>query len=170
MPDISAIKASASIGPVYEPNRKPRDQYSHEMTETCSLTDRVYQDKSSQIKVTTLDAATGTRKPDSDYLYANRRTVVKKEKPEVVVEDYEEMIIEHVERRVLFFFQQLIAVYKTKLHFESVGAADQAKSATAVSVKVKGSIQELTKRQAAHSSTNPRLIAYDSRAWKKYKE
>ncbi len=170
MPEIYAVHASASIGPVYVAGGKPRDQYSHEMTETCSLTDRVYQDKSSQMKITELDAATGIRIPVPDYLHANLKVVVKKEGPEVVVEDYEEMITEHVERRVLFFFQQLIAVYKTKLYFESVGASDQAVSATAVAVKVNGSTQELTKRQAAHSSTHPRLIAYDSQAWKKYKE
>lgn len=170
MPEIYAVQASASIGPIYVAGGKSRDHYSHEMTETCSLTDRVYQDKSSQIKITALDAATGTRISVADYLHVNLKAVVKKEPLEVVVEDYEEMITEHVERRVLFFFQQLIAVYKTKLYFESVGASDQAVPAAAVFVKVNGSTQELTKRQAAHSSTHPRLIAYDNQAWKKHKE
>ncbi len=170
MPNLSPLIASNALGPLYnKPEEKARDHYSHEMTETCSLTDRVYQDKTSFLKITTLDTKTGFRIPAPDYLYANLRAVDQIPEPAAVIEDYQEMIQEHVERRVLFFFQQLIVAYQTKLHFESVGAGDQAKSAEAIALNVNGAIQKLAVRQAAHSSTNPRLIAYDKQEWEKHK-
>ena len=58
----------------------------------------------------------------------------------------------------------MIVCYQTKLHFESVGASDQGQSATAIHLQAGGQQQKIT-RNAAHSSTNPRLIAYDSAQW-----
>jgi hypothetical protein len=75
------------------------------------------------------------------------------------------MIKEHVERRILFFFQQMIVCHQTKLHFESVGAQDQGKSADAIVVSIENQSIKYAVRQAAHSSGNPCIVAYDSAQW-----
>jgi len=81
------------------------------------------------------------------------------------------MIKEHMERRILFFFQQLIVCYQAKLHFESFGAQDQAQSAEAIHFQIPtpyGIYGNNVQRQAAHSSSNLYLVAYDNTQWQMY--
>ena len=53
MRDLYAVQASQEIGPIYIQTRQKqdRDYYAHAVGETCSLTDRVFQDKISQQKL-----------------------------------------------------------------------------------------------------------------------
>lgn len=165
MPNLYQVQAGPSIGPIYL--KKERDQYPPELGETCSLTDRVFQDKSSQQKLHFQPhpwQAPGERM--TDYIYANPCPV--EAFPRAGIGEYRKMIREHVERRVLFFFQQMIVCYQTKLHFESVGAQDQGKSADAIFMNMNGQKQKYSVRQAAHSCGNPCLVAYDNAQWQMY--
>jgi hypothetical protein len=68
-------------------------------------------------------------------------------------------IEEHAERRIAFFFQQLIVCYNTDLHFE-IGTTDaQGESSATV-----GGVRF----DSAHSSTIPSLIAYNLREWESW--
>ena len=49
MPNLYAVTAGPALGPVYV--KQEREQYAPELGETCSLTDRVFQDTSSQQKL-----------------------------------------------------------------------------------------------------------------------
>ena len=156
MSSFGAVKATSALGPVFA-KKKNRDHYSHELAETSSLTDRVFQDR-----------ALGITLPFRDYKFSNPAQAHSVPQASTVVKHYEEMIEEHVERRILFFFQQLIACYQTKLHFETSGAQDQGKSATAIKLNVNGKEQKFAVRQSAHSNTLPFLIAYDKTSYDNY--
>jgi len=160
MPDFGAIIAGPNLGPIFvKQEKQPREKYAHEQGETCSLTDRVYQDNGSNQKLN-----------EVDYEHAEQEIVKTIPKHKEMIAEYKKMILEHVERRILFFFQQLIVCYQTKLHFESIGALDQGKSAEAIVLSVKDHLEKIVVRQAAHSSSNPCLVAYDSNQWKQYVE
>jgi hypothetical protein len=167
MPNLYAIPAGPALGPVYV--KQDREHYAPELGETCSLTDRVFQDKSSQQK---LHFEQHPWQPPNvrliDYIYPNPLPVQALPDPRIVIREYRKMIKEHVERRILFFFQQMIVCYQTKLHFESVGAQDQGKSADAVDLNVQGHPVKYVVRQAAHSSGNPCLVAYDNNRWQMF--
>ena len=62
----------------------------------------------------------------------------------------------------------MIVCHKTKLHFESIGAEDQGKSATAIHMRMNNQAHKYVVRNAAHSSGNPCLVAYDNAQWEKY--
>lgn len=158
MSALHPVAATPSIGPVFVKG-EVREHYAHELGETASLTDRVFQDKSASVQL-----------KFRDYQHANPLKVAAPLDHDVVVEKYRDMIQEHVERRIFFFFQQLIVCYQTKLHFEASGAKDQAKSADRIVLTVKGKREVLSARQAAHSSTLPCLIAYDQRQWEAYQD
>jgi hypothetical protein len=167
LPCLYSVAAGPTIGPVFA--EQDRDHYSHELGETLSSTDRVFQDKSSQQKLNFQPhdwLPEGT--PMVDYRFANPLPVAAPLDPKAVVAEYRQMIREHVERRVLFFFQQLIVCYKTRLHFENVGAQDQGKGTNAIALNVNGQQQKFQVRQAAHSSTSPCLVAYDAAQWQAY--
>lgn len=164
MPKLDALFAGLSLGPIY--SKQEREHYAPELGETCSLTDRVFQDKSSQQKLQfTYHPGQSPDVRLTDYIYANPCPVQAVPDPRFAIREYRKMIKEHVERRILFFFQQTIVCYQTKLHFESVGAQDQGKSADAVVVHVNGHALKFMVRQAAHSSGNPCLVAYDHYQW-----
>ncbi len=154
---LSSVTVGPSIGPLYIKKEK-RDQYAQVLSETCSLTDRVFKDSSSKQTLRF-----------TDYVYNNPLKTNSMPSYVQLAKEYKGMMREHIERRVLFFFQQLIVCYQTKLHFESVGAQDQAASASSIFVKIKGEQQKLTVRNAAHSSTSPCLVAYDNEEWQQYK-
>jgi hypothetical protein len=158
MPALLPISLGPLIGPKFIPKKKKRDHYAHELAETVSLTDRVFQDTSMTVHFDFID-----------YKFSNPFVVKAVPQAEAIIEEYREMIREHVERRILFFFQQLIVCYQTKLHFESNGAKDQGKSANRILLNVNGKEKVLSSRQAAHSSTLPCLIAYDNAAWKNHR-
>ena len=167
MPNLYPVPASPELGPIYV--KQDREHYPPELGETCSLTDRVFQDKSSQQKLNfQLHPWQAPGERLTDYVYPNPLPVQAPPNHQAVVREYRKMIREHVERRLLFFFQQLIVCHQTKLHFESPGAQDQGKSADAVVVNVNGHPQKLVTRQAAHSSGNPCLVAYDNAQWQMF--
>lgn len=148
MPYLAPVEASDQIGPIYAPlPKKKRDIYSQQSNECCAQIDQVFKDTTAGKQI--------------DFLHTNPLEVLKAPKPEEIIDDYQEMIKDHVERRIQFFFQQLIICYQTKLHFKTVGASDQAKSAEAITLRVKSKNPVHIKRNAAHSSTAPRLIAYE---------
>ncbi len=161
MSNLSKINADPKIGPLYvKPLKKgSRVQYAPEHGETCSLTDRIFQDNSSLQRLN-----------KKDYIYKNPHKTKKLPDTLSITKKYSEMIEEHIERRVLFFFQQLIVCYQTKLHFESIGAQVQGKSASNISMKVKDHLKKHAVRNAAHSSGNPCLIAYNKAKWEKYQQ
>lgn len=175
MSDLAPVVAGSTIGPLFR-YKERRKHYSHELAETCSLTDRVFQDKSLPTKPDFLDfrfpnpfvvSATPSLEEGSSYLpqISKNPLVVYP-----VIEEYRDMIREHIERKILFFFLQLIVCYQTKLHFEMAGAQDQAKSADSILFEVNGKQGVLAARQATHSSTAPCLIAYDKTQWETYQE
>ncbi len=169
MPDFYAVQATPNIGPVYV--KQERDKYAPVLSETCSRTDNVYQDKSSKQKINFQPHDHLGKDPSLvDYSRANPRSVKVIPQPHVVIKEYRGMMREHIERNVLFFFQQMIVSHKTELHFESVGAQDQGEGTDAIVMKKNGSRHKYVVRQAAHSSGNPCLVAYDNKKWQKYKE
>lgn len=166
MPYFNPVQVGPAIGPAYYPNTsEQRDKYSHALSETCSLTDQVFQGKTGQQKLNT-QLPLG-EKPIG-YFYSNPCPVPFLPTPQAVIAEYREMIQEHVERRVSFFFQQLLCCNRTNLHFESVTAQDQGESATPINMNVNTVVQKYVKRQAAHSGSNPCLIAYDNNQWSRY--
>lgn len=90
--------------------------------------------------------------------------------PVTVVEKYSDLCEEHLKRRVDNFILQLITAFNTQLHYEIGPTQDQGESAKALYVEYKGKLYFVCKRNAAHSSTFPCLIAYDKNEWKAYVE
>ncbi len=170
MAALLPVIASVCLGPVYAKQPK-RDEYPHVQSETLSLTDRVFQDVSSKQLVKFEKHP--WHQDDvrlTDYLYSNPQPVMAPLDPRAVIHEYRKMMKEHVERRILFFFQQTIVCYQTKLHFESVGAQDQADSADAIFTKTGNQHTKYSKRNAAHSAGNPCIVAYDPVQWKEYQD
>lgn len=171
MDSLFAVRAGAHLGPVFKVESRAKNgrQYEHVLGETPSLTDRIFKDKGSK-QIVDFSQSVRLRPELSlyDYRHDNPLPALAKLDHKFVISEYKEMIEEHVERRVLFFFQELIACYKTNLHFESVGAMDQGKSADAIFLIIGGKREPFIVRQAAHSCGNPRLIAYDKTLWDNY--
>lgn len=77
------------------------------------------------------------------------------ETPKGIVHLNREGIEMAIDRRIALFFQQAIVCYKMPFYFKSVGADEQFGSSEAIKYS-----RVTHKRQAAHSSTFPHLIAY----------
>lgn len=170
---LEPIRAGVHLGPAFTRERtrvKDGKQYEHVLSETPSLTDRIFQDNTSKQLV---DFSQSVRRNPSlsltEHRFPSPMPAIAKPDNRAVIAEYKEMIKEHVERKILFAFQELIACYQTKLHFESVGAMDQGKSAEAIYVDIAGKVHKLVVRHAAHSCGNPRLIAYDKAQWDDFK-
>lgn len=88
--------------------------------------------------------------------------------PVLMVDKYDEAIEEHLRRRVNNYLMQLVTCFGTRLHFEVGPTQDQAESATSLYVEFNRKSTLVGTRNAAHSSTFPCLVAYDSRHWNKY--
>ncbi len=72
-----------------------------------------------------------------------------------------------VEQRVSLFFQQALCCYKMPFHFACKGAEEQLGSSPAQNiVNAQGTFRR--KREAAHSSTVPCLLAYPKQQWDAY--
>lgn len=140
------------IGPTYNEDSvkaKGREKYCHRNNETISTVDRVNE-------VNTINTVT-----------AEQTAKVKDERQFIAT--YEEMIIDHIERRVAVLFQQIVISYKTFLHFEIGKTQHQAESAKTLTIKDHlGKKNVLCKRNAAHSSTLPCIIAYENQAWESH--
>ncbi len=81
--------------------------------------------------------------------------------PNALVDLHHELIQQHIFRRCAVFFQQLVSVYGSRLHFEAeTGAKRQPESAKALNIKG----IKLCSQQAAHSSTLPALWAFENQA------
>lgn len=144
------LQSSSALGPIYE-KPQSRTQYKHQENETCSRTDDVFQEeKIREQKVRFADP----RYPVNSGVEG---TLTKRE----ITTLYDEMIGEHVERRISFFFQQQIVCYRTGLYFKNEGAQNQGQSTTAIGV---------LKRHASHSSGLPCLIAYDRKEWERFQQ
>lgn len=169
MSNLNAIQANLQLGPIYL--KKEREQYAPVLSETCSLTDRIFQDASSQQKLNfQVHPWLQPTERLTDYVYTNPYPVKALLKTKSCIREYRGMIREHIERRILFFFQQMIVCHQTKLHFESVGALHQGASASAITMNVKGRQKKYAVRQAAHSCGNPCLVAYDNAQWQQYQK
>ena len=88
--------------------------------------------------------------------------------PEEVIQKYRSSIGIHIERRISFFFQQLAACYKTRLHFEIGDTLDQGASPDRIVLIDEAKKTLNFQRNAAHSSTIPCLIGYDYKKWQFY--
>jgi hypothetical protein len=73
-----------------------------------------------------------------------------------LIETSQELIGQHVNRRIQLFFQQTILCYNTPFFYDAEGAEDQI----GVGSEVRLSPEVTHKTQAAHSSTLPCLYAY----------
>lgn len=140
------------IGPIYE--ARPRDHNPFEDNMTASLTDSVYSCNGSSVKYSF-----------ETYQVKNGSEVAEVPSNDAIIEAYEPVIKEHVERRLQAFFQQLIVCYRTGLHFENKNALDQAKSGNSIVLKKDGQEVLRLSREAAHSATLPCLVAYDKAKW-----
>lgn len=125
----------AMVCPSYQ--KGAREKYRYDLGETASLVDHVYFDK-------------------HDLFVKKEKKPIIIPPAEELVDQYAEMIEQHVERRVAFFFQQLVVCYQTKLFFEVKEAFAQANSPDKVGSK------EGFQRNAAHSHTIPGLVAYEA--------
>jgi len=141
MANLLPINSTQFIGPAPSP-QKDRDKYAHRLNETSSLTDGIF----------------GKTVPRKFGLPA----------PEKLVEHYADSMEHHIEKRVAIFFQQLVACYQTKLHFEIGKTLNQGESAPALTASKNGTVRKLCPRNAAHSSTIPCLIAYRGSEWDAY--
>jgi len=136
------------IGPLDPQAKVKRDQYLLRDNETISVDDRVF---GKSIK-------TETQKETQEMV-----------DPRKLISKYEDMIDDHIERRVAVIFQQLVVCYKTGLHFEIGDTRHQGESATALQlIDHNGEKSKLCVRNAAHSSTIPCIIAYENIEWKKH--
>ncbi len=138
MNTLLPINSTQFIGPAPSP-QKDRDKYAHRLNETSSLTDRIF----------------GKTVPREFGFPA----------PEKLIDHYADSMEHHIEKRVAIFFQQLVACYQTKLHFEIGKTLNQGESAPALMASKNGTIRKLCPRNAAHSSTIPCLIAYRGSEW-----
>lgn len=148
----SVDPSSTYIGKKATPQamREKRSQYPHRLNDTISASDRVF---AKSVKTRTLEETKEAKDPVATS------------------EKYEEMIRDHINRRVAIFFQQLVCCYNTRLHFEIGRTLHQGESATSVQlVDHNNKKSKLCVRNAAHSSTLPCLVAYDGGKWKRYKE
>lgn len=157
MPVLRSVAANAAIGPVYNPKAGKKGRNFYLAEETCSRTDSVFQDKAGYQKLN-----------HQDYVYPNPCAVEENLDYRLLIREYSSMINEHIQRRVLFGFQQLIMCYQTKLHFVSVGAKDQGLSASRIVLNVEDEESVPITRNGAHDCGNPCLIAYDSDEWELY--
>jgi DNA-binding XRE family transcriptional regulator len=122
------------------------------LNETPSLTDPVFRDSQNPFSHLETDTPTSTLLPSV----------------EEIIEKYRDLICEHVSRRVIFFFQQLICCFQTKLHFEIGHVVSQGASAKKVTLSDQNLASLEFERNAAHSSTLPCLLAYDAKEWALY--
>jgi hypothetical protein len=140
------------IGPPHDAiaiKGKSRDKFCHRTSETMSTVDRINIGNTIPTKT------------------AQETAEVKDEIQ--FIASYQEMIEDHIERRVAVLFQQLVISYETHLHFEIGKTQHQAESAKTLYIKDHlGKKNVLCKRNAAHSSTLPCIIAYESKAWNKH--
>lgn len=80
--------------------------------------------------------------------------------PQGIVDLNREGIEVAIDRRIALFFQQAILCYNMPFVFSARGADDQIGSATNIELSVNGQQKSIVhKREAAHSSTIPTLIA-----------
>ncbi|MCB1111166.1 MAG: hypothetical protein H7A37_00660 [Chlamydiales bacterium] len=114
---------------------------------------------------------TGSRAPvinygeDENVLYNVNRLpdaeIRSYEKPEKIVKLNKEGIEIAVDRRVALFFQQAILCYKMSMfRFGASAAVDQIGVSPKMTLKSESGVKVVHKREAAHSSTLPTLIAY----------
>lgn len=96
------------------------------------------------------------------------RTKIKAEDHRDMVRQYAEVIEEHIDRRVMSFWHQLVACYGTRLHLELDFTMDQGQSAKRMKVKIAGEAEGEITRNAAHSTTIPSLSACRMKEWKRY--
>lgn len=161
---IPPVSRDQFVGPA-QPPKAPRGQYSHCWNETASLQDRVFRNASKPVWESSDSRHLGA--PIDPRKVIIIHGVILPPLTELVG-PYREMIADHVHQRVSFFFQQLIACYCTKLHFEQNEALDQAETADSLKAMAEQGEVKVCTRNAAHSATLPCLIAYDDAAWKAY--
>lgn len=161
MPNPYAVPASPTLGPIYI--KQGREHYAYEVGETCLLTDRVFQDKSSQQQLQSeLPPLQPPNVSPTDSVYANPLPSQVSPVFKIAIREHRKMIKEHVETRIPSFLQQLIFWHQANLYFESVCAQDRGKSADVVMVNIQGHHVQQAVRQAAHSSGNPCILAFDN--------
>ncbi len=91
--------------------------------------------------------------------------------PEGIVDLNREGIGEAVERRIALMFMQCIVCYNMPFHFESNGADMQIGSAPKLWMKeADGKEKIVHRREAAHPSTTPCLVACSQTEWEEYIE
>jgi predicted glycoside hydrolase/deacetylase ChbG (UPF0249 family) len=149
---VTPASSISYIGPPPPAGAPRRGQYHPKGNETPLRTDDVFKDPKATVhEFPNPDG----NEPTPAYKYES--TIKNSPSPKELVAEYAPMIREHVERRIIFFFHQLVLCYKTGLQFKASGALDQGASASAITVK-----DQKIKRNAAHSSTLPCLIAIDA--------
>jgi hypothetical protein len=165
----SGLESLQSLFPV-DSNKlhKPRDKFAYSLNETPSLVDSVYKDSRdplvNDVDNDSIDPKDKEAPAGKLALSLDASSLASK-----VLTDYRQTISLHVERRILFFFTQLIACYKTTLHFEIGDTLDQGDSPTRVNIPCKAG--SLTfQRNAAHSNTLPCLLASDRKQWLAFKQ
>lgn len=125
-----------------------RAKYNLSLNETSSVTDRVFDDLRKKQHLTQNEFA-------------------KLKSPESMIEDSEEMIQDHIDKRIALFFQQLIVTYQVPFHFEMGDTQHQAPSAPTLTKK-KGGETVKVPFNSAHSATIPCLYAYHKEDWDKW--
>ena len=125
-----------------------REKYTLLLNETSSVTDRIFDDLRKKRILTAAEFA-------------------KLKSPEKLIEDSEEMIADHIDKRIALFFQQLIVTYNVPFHFEMGETQHQAPSAPTLTKK-KGGETVKVPFNSAHSATIPCLYAYHKNDWNRW--
>lgn len=125
-----------------------RDKYTLALNETSSVTDRIFDDLRKKRNLTPAEFA-------------------KLKSPEKLIEDSEEMIKDHIDKRIALFFQQLIVTYNVPFHFEMGDTQHQAPSAPTLTKKKNNETVKVP-FNSAHSATIPCLYAYHKKDWDKW--
>jgi hypothetical protein len=117
----------------------PREKFEHPLNETSSIGDTVF----AEMRKKRAEPADLAQLKRADHL----------------IDSSEEMIIDHIDKRIALFFQQLIVCYKVPFVFEMGVTQHQAPSAPTLT-KTAGGETIKVPFNSAHSATIPCLYAY----------
>ncbi len=121
-----------------------RDKFDLEENETSSVTDMIFGDLRKQ--------------------RATKSMVESLKDKTFLIQESEEMIETHIDKRIALFFQELIVCYDVPFFFEIGETQHQAPSAPTLAKKAGGEEVKVP-FNSAHSSTIPCLYAYPRKEW-----
>jgi hypothetical protein len=99
----------------------------------------------------------------TDAIFDNDQLILQEGTPIEIANKYSSLIGQHVERRIEFFFMQLISCYKTGITFDAKGAIHQAQSAKTCYTQKKANQTHKTSRNK-HKAPSEELVTFTRNA------